>query len=68
MNIVGIRNITVHNYQALKLDILEAIDEALRKCLCCTYYNDTDENRDTNPNHDGTAKLKINKDESNRSV
>lgn len=35
------------------------IDEAGRKYLCYTYYNDADENRDTNPNHDGTAKLRI---------
>ncbi|MVO99857.1 hypothetical protein [Paenibacillus lutrae] len=35
------------------------IDEGGRKYLCYTYYNDADENRDTNPNHDGTAKLRI---------
>lgn len=38
------------------------IDEADRKYLCYTYYNDADENRDLNPNHDGTAKLRISKD------
>ncbi|MBB6024916.1 hypothetical protein HNR77_006062 [Paenibacillus sp. JGP012] len=38
------------------------IDEAGRKYLCYTYYNDADENRDTNPNHDGTAKLRISLD------
>ncbi|MFX3674774.1 MAG: hypothetical protein ACE3JQ_10040 [Paenisporosarcina sp.] len=35
------------------------IDEGKRKYLCYTYYNDADENRDTNPNHDGSAKLRI---------
>jgi hypothetical protein len=35
------------------------IDEGGRKYLCYTYYNDADENRDSNPNHDGTAKLRI---------
>ncbi|ODP26611.1 hypothetical protein PTI45_04033 [Paenibacillus nuruki] len=35
------------------------IDEAGRRYLCYTYYNDADMNRDTNPNHDGTAKLRI---------
>lgn len=44
------------------------IDEAGRKYLCYTYSNDADENRDTNPNHDGTAKLRINKDESSNLV
>ncbi|MGX5508356.1 Cap15 family cyclic dinucleotide receptor domain-containing protein [Bacillus toyonensis] len=39
------------------------IDEADRKYLCYTYYNDADENRDKNPNHDGTAKLRISKDD-----
>lgn len=38
------------------------IDAADLKYLCYTYYNDADENRDTNPNHDGTAKLRIKKD------
>lgn len=37
-------------------------DEAERKYLCYTYYNDADYNRDNNPNHDGTAKLRVNKD------
>lgn len=35
------------------------IDESKRKYLCYTYYNDADENRDTNPNHDGSAKLRV---------
>jgi|GEM_PF-5976635 len=38
-------------------------DEANRKYLCYTYYNDADQNRDNNPNHDGTAKLRVNRDE-----
>lgn len=38
------------------------IDEAGRKYLCYTYHNDADENRDKNPNHDGTVKLRILKD------
>lgn len=44
------------------------IDEAGRRYLCYTYYNDADENRDTNPNHDGTAKLRIRLEENHLSL
>lgn len=39
------------------------IDGGNRKFICYTYSNTADENRDTNPNHDGTAKLRINDDD-----
>jgi len=38
------------------------IDQAERKYLYYTYNTDADEHRDENPNHDGTAKLRIIKD------
>lgn len=44
------------------------MDEGGRKYLCYTYYNDADENRDTNPNHDGTAKLRISKNGSDNLI
>lgn len=34
-----------------------------RKYLCYTYFTDADNNRETNPNHDGTAKLRIIRDD-----
>jgi len=39
-------------------------DAADRKYLCYTYYNSADQGRDSNPNHEGTAKLRISKDNS----
>lgn len=38
-------------------------DGAGRKYLCYTYYNSADQDRDSNPNHEGTAKLRISKDD-----
>lgn len=42
------------------------IDHSSQKYLCYVYHNDADENRDSNPMHDGTAKLRIRKDRSNK--
>lgn len=43
-------------------------DEADRKYLCYTYYNDADQNRDNNPNHDGTAKLRVTRDDNSNLI